>query len=308
MIHHVYANRSNVGDWISARGIQQLMPGHPIVDHFCDAPFVEATLDALSRTSESDLVLVGGGGLFMDYFAPFWEGLLRAPPRAPLCLWGVGLCDIKAEASRPDRQLVRAVARRALRCHVRDAPTRDFLGLADLPPPTPCPGLAAIEPVARGSTILHVDNYTTAGADTFDRMDSFARSFADESGRAYRRTNNRIDGRVSEAALESVLDLYRASDIVLSSALHGCVIGVAMGRPVVAVSGDWKIEGFMDAMGLADWVLDVSEVERVPDLLERAAGQSGAAPGLAAARAANRAIAADLTGLIALSNRPALAV
>lgn len=74
-IHHVYANRSNAGDWLSARGVQMLLGDVPIEEHLCDEPFVPETLRSLSTLQRTDIVVVGGGGLLMDYFVPFWEGL-----------------------------------------------------------------------------------------------------------------------------------------------------------------------------------------------------------------------------------------
>ena len=293
MIRHVYANRSNIGDWLSARGIQALLGSHEITDYFCDAPFVEATIASISQSTEADLIVIGGGGLFMDYFEPFWRALLETPPRAPVCIWGVGLCDLKAEASKPPRQLLQRVAGMVEQCVVRDTATWAHIGLHHLPPPVLCPSLATVSIEASGWGLLHVDNYTTVGAEAFERMDREGRLFTTATGRPYRRTNNRLE-RVDDAALQQVLDLYRASDLVLSSALHGCIIALAMGRPVLAVSGDWKIEGFMDAMGLGKWVIDASDVQRVEELLPELPRQVVPWERMVAAVEKNRTVAADI--------------
>src|ERR1051326_8913007 len=81
MIHHVFANKSNAGDWLAARAMQSLLRGVPIREHFCDEPFVEQTLHALGAVRDNDLVLIGAGGLLMDYFMPFWEGFRALAPR-----------------------------------------------------------------------------------------------------------------------------------------------------------------------------------------------------------------------------------
>src|SRR5207244_3560144 len=88
VIHHVFANRTNVGDLLSARGIQALLHPEPVTEHLCDDPFVESTLAALAGAAPDDVVVVGGGGLFMDYFEPFWRGLLDVLGERPLCIWG----------------------------------------------------------------------------------------------------------------------------------------------------------------------------------------------------------------------------
>ena len=290
MIHHVYANRSNIGDWLSAKGIQRLLRV-PVTEYLCDEPFQPATLEALAALPAGACVVIGGGGHFMDYFAPFWAGLRELAPRLNLCIWGVGYCDLKNEPSHPPLDLVREVAHAARVCVVRDRLTRDYLGGGALPDPVPCPSIAAVEPAPPGTALLHVDNYTTAGADVYEVMDGVCRRHAAVTGRPFLRTNNRIE-RTTEAELARQLSLYERAGAVVSSALHGCVIAVAMGRPVVAVSGDRKIEGFMAMAGLADWVLDVSEVERLPALLERLHTQQPRSDFVIAARARNAEVAA----------------
>src|ERR1043165_8456109 len=105
MIHHVFANKSNIGDWLSAQGIQRLL-GVPVIEHLCDEPFVPETLEALRELKANDLIVIGGGGLFMDYFVPFWEGFREIASRVPFCIWGVGYCHIKREDSRPPPSLL----------------------------------------------------------------------------------------------------------------------------------------------------------------------------------------------------------
>jgi polysaccharide pyruvyl transferase WcaK-like protein len=264
MIHHVFANKTNIGDWLSARGIQKLLAPAHVVEHLCDEPFVDQTLSKLQRTSTRDLIVIGGGGLFMDYFAPFWTGLRELKPPASLCIWGVGYCDLKAEPSHPPLDVVREIVQASLICVVRDNLTRNYLGADVVGPPIPCPSMVAVRPEPGGWGVLHVDNYTTVGASAFDVMDTVSREFAHTTSRPYRRTNNKINTAVE---LDRVLSLYAASDVVVSSALHGCIIAVAMGKVVCAVSGDRKIEAFMNAAGLGDWVVDMRDVASLSNLL-----------------------------------------
>ena len=75
MIYHIYANRSNIGDWLSAKGIQKLLAPLEITECLCDIPFLEETMEKLSKATEKDLIVIGGGGLFMDYFILFWDAV-----------------------------------------------------------------------------------------------------------------------------------------------------------------------------------------------------------------------------------------
>ena len=294
MIHHVFANKSNIGDWLAARAIQRLLAPAPAVEHLCDEPFVTETLQRLFSLGQDDFIVIGGGGLFMDYFTPFWDGFRRIGERVLYCLWGVGYCDLKREPSRPNDSLLHEIVAGSRFCVVRDKLTSTYLGGIDLPEPVPCPSLCVIKPPAeQGWGVLHVDNYTTAGADVYDAMELHGAVFAKATGRPFRKTNNRIRPE-SEADLAEVLNRYAASDVILTSALHGCLIGMAMGRKVLAVSGDWKLESLMEAAGLGRWVVGQEKVEMVPDLLRQLQHQPSAAGFVDAARQANLAVAEKL--------------
>jgi polysaccharide pyruvyl transferase WcaK-like protein len=267
MIHHVFANRSNIGDWLSARGIQSLLTPQPIVEHLCDEPFVDETLNRLALTGPADTIVIGGGGLFMDYFLPFWQGFREIAGRTPFFIWGVGYCDLKREMSRPPAELLTEIINQSRFCSVRDELTRRYLPECHLPPPSACPSLCVVQPAREGGCgVLHVDSYDNAGPDVYAFMDACALRFAESTQRPCRKTNNRI-GQHHE--LTATLQRYALSDVVLSSALHGCIIGLAMGKKVVAVSGDRKIESFMQLVGLSEWICDLTEVKRVPELLDR---------------------------------------
>lgn len=273
VIHHVFANRSNIGDWLSARGIQKLLAPHRIVEHLCDEPFVPQTLDALASASTDDLIVIGGGGLFMDYFTPFWVEFNKIAGKTPFCLWGVGYCDLKGEQSCPPLSLVREIADKSMSCFVRDNLTREYLANPLLPDAVGCPSVVELLQEPPSTTgVLHVDNYTTAGAEVFEEMNRLGKAFADRTTRPFRRTNNRIQaGSLPE--LEQTLNAYRSSDIVISSALHGCIAATAMRRKIIAVSGDRKIESFMDAVGLKEWVIDVNDVSELSEFLDRVSEQ-----------------------------------
>ena len=291
MIHHVFANRSNIGDWLSALGIQSLLEPHEIVEHLCDEPFVNETLEKLSEVTADELIVIGGGGLFMDYFTPFWEGFREIADHVSFCIWGIGYCDLKREKSRAPNELLEEIVNKSRISIVRDNLSRSFLSRCNLPPPVPCPSIFVVELLPQKNLgLLHVDNYTTAGADVYEAMDAYGREFAKKTQRPYLRTNNRIRAG-DKSELEATLNLYTRSDLIISSALHGCIIGLAMGRRVVAVSGDYKIESFMDAAGLSDWVCDINEIDSLPYYLSKLPDQRSTYKFLEWARNENRLVA-----------------
>ena len=294
MIFHIYANKSNIGDWLSARGIQSLLTPHKVIELFCDESYLEETLESLKKASDHDFVVIGSGGLFMDYFIPFWEGFRNSAPRVPFCIWGVGYCDLKLEDSQPPVELLEEIINQSQFCVVRDEMTRNHLSRCKLPPPVPCPSISVIDEVtSKGFGLLHIDNYLAVGEDVYEAMVEYGREFAKRTNRRYRAKNNRIPFG-NEDILSAILGLYTSSDIVLSSGLHGCIIGLAMGLKVVAVSGDYKIESFMQAAGLSDWVIDLKEIHSLPDRLTNISEQPAPMKFLQSARQANRAIAEDV--------------
>ena len=298
MIYHIYANRSNIGDWLSARGIQKLLSPLPITECLCDEPFVKETIECLSKATEKDMIIIGGGGLLMDYFIPFWEAFKPFADRIPFCIWGVGYCDLKNEHSLPPQNLIEDIINKSRLCIVRDELTRKHLPGCKLSFPVPCPSINVVEPfVDHGPDLLHVANYTTAGADVYDRMCDAAKIFAEKKGIVYRETNNIITKNNNDE-LNKTLQLYNRSGIILSSALHGCIIGLSSGLKVLAVSGDRKIEGFMESVGLADWVLDISEVDKLSGYLDKIHLQKWPEPLIAGIRKKNEQVAWDIKSII----------
>jgi polysaccharide pyruvyl transferase WcaK-like protein len=298
MIHHVYANQSNVGDWLSARGIQSLLAPRKVREHFCDEPFVPETIAALERAPAEDFILIGGGGLFMDYFRPFWEKFAPVARRVPFAIWGVGACDLKRERSLPPAKLMTEIVQQSRLCVVRDELTREFLRGCRLPPPVICPTVVAVAPTAgEAKRVLHVDHYDNVGAEIFGQMEAVAQDLVQRTGRSYRKINNLISAG-HNGQLRDVLGTYASADLILSSRLHGCIIALAMGRRVLAVSGDRKVEDFMRAAGLSDWVIDLDQIESLPAKLEQLPQQKLPAEFIEAGRRQNRAIAEKIIALL----------
>jgi hypothetical protein len=300
MIHHVFANKSNIGDWLSAIGIQKLLAPEPVVEHLCDEPFVPETIAALEKLTERDFIVIGGGGLFMDYFEPFWRAFEPVSRRVPFAVWAAGCCHMKRADSKLSADLINTIVSRSALCSVRDEMTCAYLktsGRVGLP--IACTTFNAIdtEPVVGDGGVLHVDAYDNVGDEVYTFMVAELEKFAERTGRRYRQTNNLIAHAGSQSLLQSVLDLYRKSDVVVTSRLHGCIIAAAMGRPQLAVSGDHKVESFMHAAGLGDWVLDLAEMGRFVEKLEGAEKQEGIEVFVGSTRQANREIAAQIKSM-----------
>jgi polysaccharide pyruvyl transferase WcaK-like protein len=302
MIHHVYANQKNIGDWLSGRAIQSLL-NVPVTEHLCDEPFVPQTMEALGKLAPGDTVVIGGGGLFMDYFAPFWEKFLPIAGRVKFCIWGVGYCDQKGQPSRAPTNLLENVIRRSSLCIVRDELTRHHLAACDLPPPVCCPTINLVATRPPGTQLLHVDAWGDVGEANYEFMETVARDLAARTGRKFEHMNNEIVHPGSEKLLDAALDKYATADLILTSRLHGCIIGLAMGRKVLAVSCDRKIESFMEAAGLKDWVIDIANVrEQLPAKIEALSDQPDVSAFIENVRIANREVARRVRAIAEGSN------
>jgi polysaccharide pyruvyl transferase WcaK-like protein len=96
-----------------------------------------------------------------------------------------------------------------------------------------------------------------------------------------------------------MLDVYRESDLVVSSRLHGCIIALALGKKLLAISGDRKVESFMARAGLEPWVVDVAEVQAIPGYLKRIGQQGSVQEFIARSRQENALLGRKVEHLLA---------
>lgn len=297
MIYHIYANRSNIGDWLSAKGIQKLLSPLEVTECFCDVPFIKETIKRLSPATENDFIIIGGGGLLMNYFTPFWEAFKPIAERVPFCIWGIGCCDLKNESSLPPKSLIEGMINNSELCIVRDDLTRSYLKSCNIPLAVPCPSINIIEPVLeQRKGILHVAHGAAVGIEVYNAISDAAKFFSEKTGRDYYETNNRISND-SEKEMDHVLSKYRMADLMISSRLHGCIIGVAMGIKVLAISGDRKVDAFMKAVGLHEYVLEPGEIQLISERLEELPLQNSPVSVLKNIRDQNRDVAHKIRGI-----------
>lgn len=288
-VFHVFANRANSGDWLSARAIRSLLKPRYCVELLCDREYIRQTLAVLRFATSDDLIVIGGGGLIKDTFAPLWKGIAGLNPSIPVVLWGIGACVHKRGGAPLPIADVTAVARRARMVSLRDDLSRDYLRELNPDPALACPSLSAVithcrktelmrsAPSPLKDGLLHVIHDRLVSGAVKEEMTSAAREMALRWGLSYRETDNMIpDG--DERELTRLLDRYARASIVVSSRLHGCIMGIGAGCKVLAVSGDLKIESFMSAAGLADWVLEGQDAGPISSKLKAVAEQPSIGP------------------------------
>lgn len=322
----VYANDENIGDFLSAQGIALLADRNTRLFPF--ERRMPALRAMLSRLDPGATVIVGGGGLLKDSFDRFWRVILEAHARSKfrLVLWGVGYCDVVGEDTRGAlclaREVVRSSAGSAFRDDLSYEPFADLSGTRVIG----CPALHALRfldpPLISGSAprrLLRVDHPDLlAGISRRRNVDAAARfslvcqEWAEERDYEVDATSNMIDrvGKVPDsvrarmgvtpletrAAKRRAFALlsrhYAPADIVVTSRLHGAIIAAGLGKRVVALSNDAKIDQFMSSIGLGRFV--TRDVEEVPELLNSIEWQPCITERVATLRAQNEAFASDL--------------
>jgi polysaccharide pyruvyl transferase WcaK-like protein len=101
-----------------------------------------------------------------------------------------------------------------------------------------------------------------------------------------------------ELQLQQCMQLYQEADIVMSSALHGCIIGAALGKKVVAVSGDRKIDSFMESIGWGEWLCSRDRLDELPSLVDTVHKQESCLSRIEEFRNAQREIGRQVRTLI----------
>jgi hypothetical protein len=71
-LYYISANDVNIGDVLSNLGIRKLV-GIQGVNLYCDRMYSEQTTRVIRGAQSDDVFIIGGGGLLMDYFMPFWN-------------------------------------------------------------------------------------------------------------------------------------------------------------------------------------------------------------------------------------------
>jgi len=209
----------------------------------------------------------------------------------------VGCCDLKRDNTSISKDLMTGIVRQSRLCVVRDRLTWDFFHSRSLPDPVPCPSLSVIERSERPSRgLLHATHAGIVAPDTYQELCGILKELAGKSDRPYWETRNRIEPKARNLQLE--LDKYRNSDVVISSRLHGCIIAVGMGKKLIALSGDRKIDHFMDLAGLKDWVLEIEEIRRLPAMLARLEKQKSAGAFVDRVRQAHLLVSEKIRSLI----------
>ncbi len=99
---------------------------------------------------------------------------------------------------------------------------------------------------------------TTQGCDDYDDDAAFAKSVAETLGAE---TRNHVAIDESRHRPEELVASYAACDAVLSMRMHGVILALCAGTPVVALAGEFKTRELMGRLGLSNRTFDAETFE-----------------------------------------------
>jgi len=248
-ICYIYADACNIGDRVSALGVQQLV-GKRGVELFASKAGLPSTikiLNWLQINRPNTMVIVGGGGLLQECFTAFWTQLIEST--LSFSLFGVGANEMQGKRKLLSVSILRDLAFRATAIHVRDMWTRDLLQFGQTAQVTIgiCPAVNYL--VSKYSCnlneskkyLLHVQHpvdISLSGGDP-KHISSILKSIAIELGLIYDETDHIKDN------LDTLAVRYKRSRFVVSSRLHGCIFSYAFKIPFVPIISDKKTSAFI---------------------------------------------------------------
>jgi|GEM_PF-2472659 len=246
---YIYADRSNVGDYISSFGIQKLM-NEKGIELFCSPKGhaeLKNTLMKAKRSGNKYFAIVGGGGLLQSVFDPFWELLLES--EIPFAVFGIGINKMSGREMTKNF-LMEKIARHSGFIVVRDDMTKSELarycdGVINV---GICPSANYLYPnywqanAVNNKILLHAvhyDDIRIIGGECRKISENLKKTAA-KLGLIYKEQNN------INSNYKHVLNDFYQSRIVVSSRLHGCIISYCMGIPFIALQCDNKIDAFIN--------------------------------------------------------------
>jgi polysaccharide pyruvyl transferase WcaK-like protein len=269
MIIHVYADQKNIGDLLSAQGIKKGLRKTDTKDFiiekymrsYPDDWFKIICEDIKRIATQNDLIVIGGGGLFHNCFEKFWIEILSNRPISEIFLWGVGVCEIKDEETLMTQATKSLILANTTILSVRDDRTSKWLNAAKTPRVIGCPSLNHL--VGHRSKITRMQK--TKIKVLYVKHQGLEKNQEQEISNEVSRLAikhdfqvNYIDNIVNDSnSLSSLQESYRSADLILTSRLHGCIIGYAMNKRILAISNDFKIDEFMGLIGLSANVLSI---------------------------------------------------
>lgn len=272
MLYFISANEVNIGDVLSNLGIRKLL-GVQGMNLYCDRPYVERTKKVIRGAQSNDVFIIGGGGLFKAYFMPLWNEIYRNRKQLRYVLWGIGINDTKRPSLKHvlSQKLMpktiflkkwKGIVKNSMISSFRDENTYRYFRGMNNSFKIGCPSINFILDHKRNlpkRVLIHSCNQYLLKYTEVKTVQKITDVLANNLGLEKVYTNREIRG-IQE--VHEWLDRYSSAHITVSSSLHGCILALSLGSKLIAVSRDWKIEGFLQMVDLEEAICDIDEIEK----------------------------------------------
>ena len=248
-VAYIYANKGNVGDYISYLGIRQII-GVEGIELFCSPVWEKQLAEYIKRVKQRNpkcVLMIGGGGLLQPVFENFWQLVLAS--ELPFVCLGIGINKMPGRGELSD-ELLTKIATQAQQIGVRDTYTHDYLTKLSGKPVYLgiCPSVNYVnrffwnsQPSSRNVLLhmFHPSDLRLAGAD-LQLITEVLKGVAKTLNLNYQEHSN------MSADHKQMLATVAQARVVVSSRLHGCIMSFASGTPFLPVYCDEKIQAFND--------------------------------------------------------------
>lgn len=237
MIYYCCANNTNIGDYFSMLGVRELvnMPGKEI--YMAGNP--KQFDSEISRLKKDDILIIGGGGLLKDHFSKYWEIILNYKKKNnfTFILFGIGVCDLKGQKTIINSNLLQDIMDNSKSLFIRpDIP--EILRVKAVE--TFCPSNYYFSKfkknISENNYILYIDHEKLIGKENNNKIKNKIINYCN--------LNNKKYINISNNELNNIYDIYNNAEFIFSTRLHGLILGHAVEKRVIAISNDYKIEGY----------------------------------------------------------------
>lgn len=272
-IIQLYCGSHNIGDYLPVLGIKQMIKQN--IDLDTDTYAIRSRVNKNSKkTTNVDfdfinqhykVAIMGGAGLFHKIFQPFWEEALDKC-KIPMIIWGIGLClpETKEQfSSGVDKNIIQAVAQKCALINLRDSFTAQYYGLEHAHISL-CPSVIYIKRflpqrfLTGGRQTLYVSHQRLVPEEISKKIGEYITKHSHKS-----MTVNHIFGHANTQNLDELMQHYCASNLVITSRLHGAIIAYALQIPYVIIAYDEKLRAFQREYGNGILIKDFNDLPTV---------------------------------------------
>lgn len=248
-VAYIYANKRNVGDYISSCGIQQVvgLEGPELFSSPEWSKSLNNYLKKIKNRNPNCLLIIGGGGLLQPVFTPFWDTILNSGIR--FVALGIGVNHMQGREV-IDPIFIDKIIDKAEFFGVRDTSTLKMISplYRKKVQLEICPSVNFVKPLfwqpspEKNNTLLHIKHPSDLRLSGIDEelLSNNLKKIAKQNGWLYEENTNMSSDHIA------ILTKVSLARFVVSSRLHGCIMSFACGIPFLPILCDKKIAAFND--------------------------------------------------------------